>query len=92
MKALQHAEHQAQVALDELVPGLHVPRVNPGEQFPHLLPLEHRQLAGIYAADFHFALCHVATSNLDRQEYCHREKALCGGGTAAGWGKMAGPG
>ena len=60
-KLLDHRQHQPEVAGDQLLPGLHIPRPGPAEELQALLAFQHLQLGRIDAADFHLAL-HNATS------------------------------
>ena len=55
-KFLDHRQHQPQVAGNELLPGLHVPRLGPAQQLHGLLIFQHLQLGRVDAADLHLSL------------------------------------
>ena len=71
VKALQHAQHQAKVPLDQLVTRLHVPGVGALHQFAHGLVGEHRERGRVHAADFHLVQGHLV--HLQHEQYCPRE-------------------
>ena len=56
IKALDHAEHQPQISLDQLLPGPFVPGPGTQQQRVHFRLTQHFQLGGIYAADFYLSL------------------------------------
>ena len=62
VKALDHAENQPKVALDQLPPGVVVALVGPGEQLPHALVGQRRQRRRVDPADFHLVASHKQTS------------------------------
>ena len=55
-KLLHHAQHQAQIAGDQLLPGRLVSAAGALQQRADLRLLQNRQLRRVYAADFDFSL------------------------------------
>ena len=55
-EALHHAEHQPEVALDQLLPRGGVARSGPLQQRPGLPTFQHRQAGGVHAADLDLSL------------------------------------
>lgn len=56
VKALNHGQHQPQVALNQLLAGVRIPLPGPAEQYIHFHRGQNAEFGRIYAADLHFSL------------------------------------